>query len=114
MQQSRWWEYQSLRGYHPPCNFDQTRAFLWQNGSMVDQNTLIPASATLYLVAPETINDLVEIAGVGLDANNKQHAFLLIPCGAGDTACQGAPAGPAFKPSKNTIRLGFARTGTAR
>ncbi len=94
------------------CDGCLSRAFRWQNGSMVDLNTLIPASATLYLVAPETINDLGEIAGVGLDSNLNQHAFLLIPCGAGDSACQGAPAGPAFKPSKSTIRLGFAKTGT--
>jgi probable HAF family extracellular repeat protein len=87
-------------GVHPPCNFDQTRAFLWQNGSIVDLNTLIPADSSLYLTSPETINDRGEIAGVGVDiSTGNQHAFLLIPCAPDDTACQDAAAGPAFRPA---------------
>ena len=81
------------------------RAFLWQNGSIVDLNRLIPASATLYLFLPASINDLGEIAGYGLTVNGDLHAFLLTPCAAGDTACQNAPAGPAFNPPKTTIKI---------
>jgi probable HAF family extracellular repeat protein len=63
------------------CNSGQTiRAFLWEDGSMVDLNALIPPDSSLYLQSPETINDLGEIAGVGLDSNGNQHAFLAIPC----------------------------------
>ncbi len=47
---------------------------------MVDLNALIPANSTLFLHAPETINDRGEIAGVGFDPSGNQHAFLLIPC----------------------------------
>jgi probable HAF family extracellular repeat protein len=101
-------------GSSTPCDFDQVRAFVWQNGSMVDLNTLIPANSDLYLVDPETINDLGEIAGIGVDASGNEHAFLLIPCSVGDSACRGSTAGPAFTPPKNKIQLGFARTGTTK
>ena len=83
----------------PTCDFNTTRAFLWENGSIADLNTLISADSSLYLTAPATINDRGEIAGVGLDANGMQHAFLLIPCGHDDTSCQGAAAYPAFRPA---------------
>jgi probable HAF family extracellular repeat protein len=63
------------------CNSGQTiRAFLWEGGSLVDLNALIPPDSTLYLTMPETINDRGEIAGTGLDPDGNQHAFLLIPC----------------------------------
>ena len=84
----------------PACDFSQTRAVLWQKGSMVDLNTLIPADSSLYLTFPETISDRGEIAGVGVDiSTGNQHAFLLIPCSSDDTACQDAPAGVAFRPA---------------
>jgi probable HAF family extracellular repeat protein len=73
----------------PACDFSQSRAFLWEDGLIVDLNTLIPPDSTLYLTTPETINDRGEIAGVGLDSNGDEHAFLLIPCGPDDVeACQ--------------------------
>jgi probable HAF family extracellular repeat protein len=62
------------------CNSgNTTRAFLWEDGSMVDLNTLIPPDSPLYLTLADTINDLGEIAGIGVDANGNGHAFLLIP-----------------------------------
>jgi len=64
----------------PACDFSQSRAFLWEDGSIVDLNTLIPPHSKLYLTSPATINDQGEIAGVGLDSNSEGHAFLLIPC----------------------------------
>jgi len=56
------------------------RVFLWEQGSMVDLNALIPAGSTLSLQNTETINDRGEIAGTGVDAYGNQHAFLAIPC----------------------------------
>lgn len=82
----------------PTCDFSTTRAFLWENGSIADLNTLIPDDSSLYLTAPETINDRGEIAGVGVDANGNQHAFLLIPCGHDDDACQNAAGYPESRP----------------
>jgi hypothetical protein len=48
--------------------------------SHVDLSGLLSPGASLYLTAPETINHRGEIAGVGLDVNGNQHAFVLIPC----------------------------------
>jgi probable HAF family extracellular repeat protein len=59
---------------------DASRAFLWQEGAIFDLNALIPPGSPLYLVHPQDINDGGEIAGVGVDADGNQHAFLLIPC----------------------------------
>src|SRR5438309_6655952 len=53
----------------PGCAFDSnTRAFLWQDGSIFDLNTLIPPGASLHLQWARDINDRGEIAGTGLDA----------------------------------------------
>ena len=64
----------------PDCNFDNARAFLWEAGSLVNLNTLVPQSSTLYLQYAENINDRGEIVGTGLDAQGNGHAVLLIPC----------------------------------
>jgi len=73
------------------ADFTQFRAFLWQDGGpIVDLNTLIPGNSVLYLTVPETINERGEIAGIGLDPNGNQHAFLLVPCQASDTNCNDA------------------------
>jgi probable HAF family extracellular repeat protein len=62
------------------CTFDDnTRAFLWEGGSIFDLNTLIPAGSALHLQWARGINDRGEIAGTGLDAEGNVHAFLLIP-----------------------------------
>jgi probable HAF family extracellular repeat protein len=63
------------------------RAFVWQNGTMSDLNTLVPDSSPLYLLFAEGINSSGEIAGFGLvkstcmgDPNLCEiHGFLAIP-----------------------------------
>ena len=83
----------------PGCAFDSnTRAFLWEDGSIFDLNTLISPGASLHLQWARDINDRGEIAGTGLDAEGNAHDFLLMPCGAnGPSDCQeeisGATAG---------------------
>jgi probable HAF family extracellular repeat protein len=65
----------------PDCNVDNTsRAFLWEDGSIFDLNTLVLPGASLHLPWAQDINDHGEIAGTGNDANGNGHAFLLIPC----------------------------------
>ena len=59
---------------------DEFRAFLWEDGSIFDLNSLIPPASALYLQNTYAINDSGEIAGTGVDASGNQHAFLAIPC----------------------------------
>jgi probable HAF family extracellular repeat protein len=69
-----------------PCDFSVAHAFLWEKGSMVDLNTLIPQDAGLQLVYAEAINDAGEIVGIGVppgvspgDVEALGHAYVLIP-----------------------------------
>lgn len=75
------------------CDFSFHHAFLWENGSLVDLNDLIPPNSPLELVTigalsnvlVPNINDRGEIVGVGVppgcdDLIMCGHAFLLIPC----------------------------------
>ncbi len=80
-----------VAGISTSSDFTKVRAFLWQeSGPIVDLNSLIPASSSLYLTTPETINDRGEIAGQGLDFNGNEHAFLLVPCRNNDKNCNEA------------------------
>jgi probable HAF family extracellular repeat protein len=72
---------QSINAAGQVVGFTTQRAFLWEKGSMVDLNNLIPAHSTLYLTAANRINDRGEIAGSGVDTTSgNQYDFLLIPC----------------------------------
>lgn len=55
------------------------RAFLYENGSMVDLNTLVDLPAGWHLSTAWDINDLGQIVGDALDADGMPHAFLLNP-----------------------------------
>jgi probable HAF family extracellular repeat protein len=66
----------------PQCNFspNDDRAVLWENGSAVDLNTLIPTGSGLELAVAFSINDRGEIDGNAVFPNGDMHAFVLIPC----------------------------------
>ena len=58
------------------------RAFVWQRGTMVDLNELIPANSPLLLLYGGSINSRSEITGVALlKGTTETHAFLATPCG---------------------------------
>jgi probable HAF family extracellular repeat protein len=61
-------------------NFDTSRAFLWEHGSIVDLNILVPPNSPLYLIYAYTINNSGEIAVNGIDALGVEQAAVLIPC----------------------------------
>jgi probable HAF family extracellular repeat protein len=61
-------------------NFDTSRAFLWEHGSMVDLDALLPLDSPLQLVYAYSINHRGEIAVNGIDANGNEQAALLVPC----------------------------------
>jgi probable HAF family extracellular repeat protein len=61
-------------------------ASLWEDGGpMVDLNSLILPNSGVQLTLALYINDSGEIAAHGTLSNGDQHAFLLIPCGSGDS-----------------------------
>ena len=55
-------------------------AFLWENGSIVDLNTLISGNSQVFLYWSTFISNSGEIAAYGSLGNGDTHAFLLIPC----------------------------------
>ncbi len=64
-------------------SFSWSHGFIWQNNVMTDLNTLIPASANLFVTMANQINDHGQISGMavvlsGPDAG-KVHAFLATP-----------------------------------
>jgi probable HAF family extracellular repeat protein len=67
-------------GDSTPCDFSAITAFLWENGSLADLNTLISPSTPIFVFTASFISDQGEIAAFGALANGDQRAVLLIPC----------------------------------
>ena len=62
------------------ANFNP-RAFLSQQGMMIDLNTLVPAGSLLYLLYGFDINARGQIVGLGVDTITQEfHAYLANPC----------------------------------
>jgi probable HAF family extracellular repeat protein len=63
------------------CPPNSSAAFLWENGDMVDLNTLVPPHPGIQLTGCEAyINDRGEIVTLGIIlSDGDTHAFLLIP-----------------------------------
>jgi probable HAF family extracellular repeat protein len=71
------------------CDFSVFTATLWENASIVDLNTLVPANTPLYLFMASFIDDRGQIAAFGNLANGDTHAVLLIPCDEGHPNVEG-------------------------
>ena len=60
-----------------------SHAFLWQNGTMIDLNTLFPASSNLYATMANQINDEGQVSGMAVVLSGPHagevHAFLATP-----------------------------------
>jgi probable HAF family extracellular repeat protein len=61
-----------------------SHGLLWQNGMMIDLNTVFPASSNLYVVSASNINESGQIAGMAVDMSGAHegvvvHAFLATP-----------------------------------
>jgi len=83
-------------GESSSCDFlTVQRAFLWEQGSMVDLNSLVPPDSSLSLSAAWNINERGEIVGVGVPPGGSTntdyvgHLFLLIPCDANHPNIEG-------------------------
>ncbi|HYK54318.1 MAG TPA: hypothetical protein VEV38_12365 [Candidatus Eremiobacteraceae bacterium] len=76
------------------ANCSVTRAFIWQNGTMTDLNTLVP-SGSPYLVFANDINDNGVITGLALDQNTGAvFAFRAIPNDNGSLSLQPTKSRP--------------------
>jgi probable HAF family extracellular repeat protein len=63
------------------CTFETTTGFLWEDGApMADLNALIVPGSGFFVPAGNTINDRGEISANGVNADQHEHAVLLIPC----------------------------------
>ena len=62
------------------CDTSILDAFLWENGSMVDLNTLISPNSPFQLYWAPFIDDEGVIGAFGSLANGDSHTVLLIPC----------------------------------
>jgi probable HAF family extracellular repeat protein len=94
-------------GYSFACDFSSLDAFLWERGSIVDLNTLIPPNSPFHLWTALFIDDTGKITAFGLLTNGDQHAVLLIPCdehhpgleGCDYSLVEGSATGPETNPS---------------
>ena len=111
------------------AGFSNPRAFLYENGGMVDLNLLTLPHSPLYLQVAQEINDEGAIVGQGCipgacSATDPSTAFVAVPTGDGryQIAATSAPAGN--KVVARTVagaatqqlrqRLAFGRVGTAQ
>lgn len=109
-----------IAGGSIPCAGNFLRAFLWENGAMVDLNA-VASPSILHLIEVEAINDRGEIGGVGVPPGCSEftdavcgHAFLLIPvCSDGTEGCADAPFDPVVVGQSHTGSGAAAETITA-
>lgn len=80
-------------------------AFHWQNGQMVDLNTLLPAGSPWYLIQACSINAAGQITGLGV-VNGELHAYLATPINGSGAPARGVTKAPAMT---NTLRNFIAR-----
>jgi probable HAF family extracellular repeat protein len=62
------------------CSSDSGRAFLWEDGDLIDLNSDVPAGSALTLTQGEFINDRGEILASATLPNGDLRSILLIPC----------------------------------
>jgi probable HAF family extracellular repeat protein len=62
-------------------NYSVERAFLWENGDMVDLNALVQPPSDLVVAYPEQIDDRGYIEAQAVLSDGDTHAVVLIPRG---------------------------------
>lgn len=70
-------------------NSTSSSAVLWENGQIVDLNTLVSPGSGLTLYAALYINDPGEIAAFAVDSSGNNHDALLIPCDGNHAGSEG-------------------------
>jgi probable HAF family extracellular repeat protein len=73
-------------GLSANADFSIIRAFLRQNGVLVDLNSLVAGTTPLHLMTACSINDHGEIIGIAIDSSGKLHGYLAEPASAAPPA----------------------------
>ena len=77
-------------GYSDDCSGNSSLGFLWEDGRMLDLNTLVVANKSgLTLTVGISINDRGEITAQGALPNGDQRAVVLIPCDSENSDSEG-------------------------
>jgi probable HAF family extracellular repeat protein len=71
------------------------RAFLYENGMMMDLNGLVQGESSLYLFLAQGINDDGEIVGTAINESGEEVGFLAVPVRGGQS--EAASASPASR-----------------
>jgi probable HAF family extracellular repeat protein len=66
-------------GLSANADFSVIRAFIRQNNTLVDLNTLVTGNNSLYLLTACFVNSGGQITGIALDAAGQEHAYLATP-----------------------------------
>jgi probable HAF family extracellular repeat protein len=70
------------------------RAFLWENGTLIDLNMFVPPGVGITLTEVEQINNRGDIFGIGTLDDGNDRAFFLIPCDEGHPNIEGCDYSP--------------------
>jgi probable HAF family extracellular repeat protein len=89
-------------------------AFLWESGQLIDLNVFVPPGSALQLNEAKFINDAGRITGAAFLPNGDQHAFVLIPCEAGEEGCVDTAEATTSAAPRNTASLAPARTAATQ
>jgi probable HAF family extracellular repeat protein len=66
-------------GVSANASFSVVRAFVRQNGALVDLNGLVSGSTKLHLMTACSINDSGQIIGIAIDSSGQLHGYLASP-----------------------------------
>ena len=101
-------------------DFNWSHAFIYENGVMIDLNTLFPASSNLYATMANKINDRGQISGMATVLSGPHtgdiHAFLATPVNAsvGKSVAEAAPTRPKTNAPANVHQQLLQRFGLGR
>ena len=95
-------------GLSANADFSVIRAFIRQNGTLVDLNTLVTGNNSLYLLTACFVNSKGEITGIAIDPNTgEEHTYLATPSSAASAATSKAVE-PVVLPDSVRARFMFA------
>jgi probable HAF family extracellular repeat protein len=74
------------------CGSDSGRAFLWEDGNIIDLNAFVPSGSGLVLTQGAFINERGEIMATGVLPSGDLRTVLLMPCNGEETGIDGCRA----------------------